>query len=65
MVLTIVPRFVPSLKRCFHQKIKEAAMRASLKSYSTDNVDDQIWRVWNNRTILFVISEYQIFKVSG
>jgi hypothetical protein len=38
MVLAIKPRFVPSFETSFHQKVKEATMRASLKSYTVNDL---------------------------
>jgi hypothetical protein len=38
MVLTIEPCPVPSPKRGFQGKIKEASMRASLKTYSPNDL---------------------------
>jgi hypothetical protein len=38
IVLAVAPKFMPSLERSFHQKIKEAATRVSLKAYAIDNL---------------------------
>jgi hypothetical protein len=47
MVLTIEPGFVPSFERNFHQKVKEATMMVSLKSYTVDDLS-----VISNRLVL-------------
>jgi hypothetical protein len=38
MLLVVEPRFVPSLERHFHRKIKKATIRVRLKSYTTDDL---------------------------
>jgi hypothetical protein len=38
VVLAVEPRPMPSLKRSFHQKVKEASTRAGLETHPSDNL---------------------------
>jgi hypothetical protein len=38
MILVVEPRPVPSLKRSFHRKIKEASVRAGLKTHTPNDL---------------------------